>query len=134
MGRRRPGRWLAPFRPGRRIGESGQMLTSTECHEIAKQKLEQAEHEPQHRTRLLTAAQGWHVLENELRRLEANVIPPKASRRSRSAQPAAPLGTTNESMAAAESARGVSTVVGGIHEWPNLRPLESARILAGVKG
>ena len=83
MGRRRPGRWLAPFRPGRRIGESGQMLTSTECHEIAKQKLVQAEHEPQHRTRLLTAAQGWLVLENELRRSEANVIPPKASRRSR---------------------------------------------------
>jgi hypothetical protein len=59
------------------------MLTSIECHEIAKQKLVQAEHEPQHRTRLLTAAQGWLVLENELRRSEANVIPPKASRRSR---------------------------------------------------
>jgi hypothetical protein len=72
------------------------MLTSTECHEIAKQKLVQAEHEPQHRTRLLTAAQGWLVLENELRRLEANVIPPKASRRSRPTSvggaTAAPLG------------------------------------------
>jgi hypothetical protein len=56
------------------------MLTSTECHEMAKQKLVQAEHEPQRRTRLLTAAQGWLVLENELRQLEASVIPPKASR------------------------------------------------------
>ena len=71
------------FGRGVAFGESGEMLTSTECHEMAKQKLVQAEHEPQHRTRLLTAAQGWLVLENELRRLEANVIPPKASRRSR---------------------------------------------------
>ena len=53
------------------------MLTSTECHEMAKQKLVQAEHEPQRRARLLTAAQGWLVLENELRQLEASVIPPK---------------------------------------------------------
>ncbi len=58
------------------------MLTSTECHEMAKQKLEQAEHEPQRRARLLTAAQGWLVLESELRRLEASVVPRKASRRS----------------------------------------------------
>jgi len=46
------------------------MLTSAECREMAKQKLVQAEHEPQRRTRLLTAAQGWLVLENELRQLE----------------------------------------------------------------
>jgi hypothetical protein len=59
------------------------MLTSTECHEMAEQKLVQAEHEPQRRTRLLTAAQGWLVLESELRRLEASIIPPKAGRRSR---------------------------------------------------
>jgi hypothetical protein len=65
------------------LGESGQMLTSTECHEMAKQKLVQAEHEPQRRTRLLTAAQGWLVLESELRRLEASVVPPNASRTSR---------------------------------------------------
>jgi hypothetical protein len=37
---------------------------------MAKQKLIQAENEPQRRTRLLTAAQGWLVLENELRQLE----------------------------------------------------------------
>ena len=59
------------------------MLTSTECHEMAKQKMEQAEHEPQRRARLLTAAQAWLILESELRRLEASVIPPKASPRSR---------------------------------------------------
>jgi hypothetical protein len=46
------------------------MLTSAECREMAKQKLIQAEHEPQRRTRLLAAAQGWLALENELRRLE----------------------------------------------------------------
>jgi len=46
------------------------MLTSAECREMAKQKLIQSEHEPQRRTRLLTAAQGWLALENELRRLE----------------------------------------------------------------
>jgi hypothetical protein len=46
------------------------MLTSAECREMAKQKLIQAEHEPQRRTRLLTAAQGWLVLESELRQLE----------------------------------------------------------------
>jgi hypothetical protein len=68
------------FGRGVAFGESGEMLTSTECHEMAKQKLVQAEHEPQRRTRLLTAAQGWLVLENELRQLEASVIPPKASR------------------------------------------------------
>jgi hypothetical protein len=52
------------------------MLTSAECHAMAEQKLAQAEHEPQRRTRILTAAQGWLALENELRRLEACVIPP----------------------------------------------------------
>jgi hypothetical protein len=52
------------------------MLTSIECQEMAKQKLVQAEHEPQRRIRLLTAAQGWLVLESELRRLEACVTPP----------------------------------------------------------
>jgi hypothetical protein len=43
---------------------------------MAKRKLVQAEHEPQRRTRLLTAAQGWLVLESELRRLEGCVTSP----------------------------------------------------------
>jgi hypothetical protein len=58
------------------------MLTSTECHEMAKQKMEQAEQEPQRRARLLAAAQAWLILESELRRLEASVIPPKANPKS----------------------------------------------------
>jgi hypothetical protein len=41
---------------------------------MAKQKLIQAEHEPQRRTRLLAAAQGWLALENELRRLEETCL------------------------------------------------------------
>src|ERR1700716_2137234 len=69
-----------PFLAGAAPLGAGGMLTSTECDEMAKQKLVQAEHEPQRRARLLTAAQGWLVLESELMRLEASVIPPKASR------------------------------------------------------
>ena len=49
------------------------MLTSAECQQMARDKLAQAEHEPLRRIRLLTSSEGWSILENQLRRLEADV-------------------------------------------------------------
>jgi hypothetical protein len=59
------------------------MLTSAQCYEMARQTLAQAEHEPQRRARLLTAAQGWLVLESELKRLEASIRPRSVSRQAK---------------------------------------------------
>jgi hypothetical protein len=47
------------------------MLTSSECYVVASHTQSLAEHEPQRRTRLFTAAEGWLILGNELRELEA---------------------------------------------------------------
>jgi len=49
------------------------MFTSAECRAYAEQKLAQAEHDPQHRRRLITAAEGWLSLAGILRRIEATV-------------------------------------------------------------
>jgi hypothetical protein len=56
------------------------MLTSTECRAHAEQKLEQAEHDQQHRRRLITAADAWLKLASLLRRAEAKVSQPKGRR------------------------------------------------------
>jgi hypothetical protein len=53
------------------------MFTSTECRAHAEQKLEQAEHDQQHRRRLITAAEAWLKLASLLRRAEAKVSQPK---------------------------------------------------------
>jgi hypothetical protein len=34
-------------------------LTSAECRTLAEEKLAEAEHDKRHRTRLITAAEGW---------------------------------------------------------------------------
>jgi hypothetical protein len=47
------------------------MLTSTDCDVLSSHTRSLAEQEPQRRTRLLTAAEGWLILGNELRDLEA---------------------------------------------------------------
>jgi hypothetical protein len=47
------------------------MFTSTECRAYAEQKLAQAEHDQQHRRRLITAAEAWLFLASQLRRMEA---------------------------------------------------------------
>jgi hypothetical protein len=44
-----------------------------ECRSQADEKITQAEREPQHRTRLLTAAQAWLILAGQMRRLEATI-------------------------------------------------------------
>jgi len=49
------------------------MLTSIECRSQAEEKITQAEREPRHRTRLLTAAQAWLILAGQMRRLEAAI-------------------------------------------------------------
>jgi hypothetical protein len=49
------------------------MLTSIECRSQAEEKIRQAERQPRHRTRLLTAAQAWLILAGQMRRLEAAI-------------------------------------------------------------
>jgi hypothetical protein len=44
------------------------MLTSAECRAQADQKLAQAQHDERHRKRLITAAEAWLFLANQLRR------------------------------------------------------------------
>jgi len=46
------------------------MLTSAECRAHAEKKLAQAEHDDQHRNRLITAAEAWLFLASQLRRVE----------------------------------------------------------------
>jgi hypothetical protein len=48
------------------------MFTSAECRAHAEQKLAQAEHDQEHRRRLITAAEAWLILASQLRRLESN--------------------------------------------------------------
>jgi hypothetical protein len=47
------------------------MFTSAECHAHAEEKLAQAERDPSHRRRLNAAAQGWLLLANRMREIEA---------------------------------------------------------------
>jgi hypothetical protein len=54
------------------------MYTSAECRAQAKEKLAQAERDDQHRNRLVTAAEAWLFLANQLRRHEAALVPKKA--------------------------------------------------------
>jgi hypothetical protein len=57
------------------------MFTSAECRAHAEQKLEQAEHDQQHRRRLITAAEAWLNLASLLRRTEARLSQPKTTTR-----------------------------------------------------
>jgi hypothetical protein len=57
------------------------MFTSAECRAHAEQKLEQAEHDQQHRRRLITAAEAWLNLASLLRRTEARLSGPKTTTR-----------------------------------------------------
>jgi hypothetical protein len=50
------------------------MLTSAECQAKADEKFLEAEREPRHRKRLLTAADGWAILAGIVARLEASVV------------------------------------------------------------
>jgi hypothetical protein len=47
------------------------MLTSIECRAQAEKKLAQANQNPQHRRRLITAAEAWLFLASQLGRAEA---------------------------------------------------------------
>jgi len=49
------------------------MFTSAECRAHAEQKLAQAEHDQQHRRRLITAAEAWLNLASLLRRAEVTM-------------------------------------------------------------
>lgn len=42
------------------------MFTYAQCRAIAKQKLAQAEHDPENRRRLIAAANGWLLLASRL--------------------------------------------------------------------
>jgi hypothetical protein len=56
-------------------------LTSAECRAQAEEKLAQAEHADRHRNRLITAAEAWLFLANQLRRIEPAFVPKTRSRR-----------------------------------------------------
>jgi hypothetical protein len=49
------------------------MFTSAECRGHAEEKLAQAEIDPRHRRRLITAAEAWLNLARQLGRAEATV-------------------------------------------------------------
>jgi hypothetical protein len=52
---------------------SNPMLTSSECHAQAEDKIAQADREPRNQERLLTAAQAWLILAAQMRQLEASM-------------------------------------------------------------
>jgi type VI protein secretion system component VasF len=56
------------------------MYTSAECRAQAEEKLAEAEHDNQHRNRLITAAEAWLFLAGQLRRVEASFVPERARR------------------------------------------------------
>jgi ABC-type Zn uptake system ZnuABC Zn-binding protein ZnuA len=49
------------------------MFTSAECRAHAEEKLAQAERDGRHRRRLITAAEAWLYLANQLGRAEATM-------------------------------------------------------------
>ena len=51
------------------------MYTSAECRVQAEEKLAQAEHDNQHRNRLITTAEAWLFLASQLRRIERSFVP-----------------------------------------------------------
>jgi hypothetical protein len=55
------------------------MFTYAECRAIAEQKLAQAEHDDQHRRRLIAAANGWILLARRLTE-EQTAAPTEAAR------------------------------------------------------
>jgi hypothetical protein len=42
------------------------MLTSSECHAQAEEKIAQADRDPRNQERLLTAAQAWLILAGQM--------------------------------------------------------------------
>jgi hypothetical protein len=59
----------------------GRMLTSAECQAKADEKFAQADREPRHRRRLLSAADGWVILAGIMGRLEGSTVLPDEKRR-----------------------------------------------------
>jgi hypothetical protein len=57
------------------------MLTSAECQAKADEKFAQADREPRHRRRLLSAADGWVILAGIMGRLEGSTVLPDEKRR-----------------------------------------------------
>jgi hypothetical protein len=57
------------------------MFTSAECRAHAEAKLAQAEHDYQHRNRLVAAAESWLFLASQLRRIEPAFVPKRRSKR-----------------------------------------------------
>jgi hypothetical protein len=57
------------------------MYTSAECRAQAEEKLAQAEHDNQHRNRLITTAEAWLFLASQLRGIERSFVPKRRSRR-----------------------------------------------------
>jgi hypothetical protein len=58
----------------RRVGWGRAMLTSAECRAQAEQKLAEANRDYRHRKRLITAAEAWLFLANQLKRAERIVV------------------------------------------------------------
>jgi hypothetical protein len=94
------------------------MLTSAECREMAKQNLLRADLEPQRRTRLLTAAQAWLILESKLRRVEAKSV---GRGRLRLEQRAAGRDSLKRHSMDDAQHRGIAAV-SGVHQAQRLHP------------
>jgi hypothetical protein len=58
----------------------GPLLTRAACQAKTDEKFAQADREPRHRRRLLTAADGWVVLAGIMGRLEASTVLPDEKR------------------------------------------------------
>lgn len=57
------------------------MFTSAQCQALAEEKLAQAERDDRHRKRLITAAEAWLFLANQLRQAEMALHPKNPTRR-----------------------------------------------------
>src|SRR5436309_13107184 len=65
----------------RRMIEGCKLFTSAECRAHAEEKLARAEHDNQHRGRLIAAVEARLFLASQLRRVEATMAPKRRSKR-----------------------------------------------------